>query len=116
MKFRRRARRPRSRLASHPFQPKRPMLKRNLWKILVSLALVAWAASELFPTQDTPFVDYARTHATAKQAEFGKLLDEASARKKANPLQTPSEFVALKQIGKERKLDLSQYFPNVRLE
>jgi SecD/SecF fusion protein len=92
------------------------MLKRNLWKVLLSLAIVAWAASELIPTKDTPFPEYARTHATAKQAEFAKLLDEAAARHKANPALTPSEFVALKQIGKERKLDLSQYFPNVNLE
>ena len=47
------------------------MLKRNLWKILLSLALVAWAVSELIPLNDTPFVDYARTHATAKSADFG---------------------------------------------
>ncbi len=90
------------------------MLKRNLWKILLSLAIVAWAATELLPLKDTPFVEYARTHATAKASEFGKLVDEASARKKADP--KLSEFVALKQIGKERKLDLSQYFPSIRLE
>ncbi len=92
------------------------MLKRNLWKIILSLALMLWAVSEILPVQDTPFVDYARAHATVKAADFGKLLDEAAQRKKANPLQTPSEFVGLKQIGKERKLDLSQHFPDIRLE
>jgi SecD/SecF fusion protein len=90
------------------------MLKRNLWKILLSIALLAWAASQIIPLNDVPFVDYARSHATAKQAEFGKLLDEAAARKKN--LQAASEFVALKQIGKERKIDLSQHFPDIRLE
>ena len=30
--------------------------------------------------------------------------------------QAPSVFVALKQIGQERKLDLSQFFPEIRLE
>ena len=92
------------------------MLKRNLWKIVLSLAIAAWAVSELLPLQDTAFADYARSHATAKPAEFGKLLDEAAARKKSQPLLTQSEFVGLKQIGKERKLDLSQYFPDIRLE
>ena len=92
------------------------MLKRNLWKILLSLAIVVWAATELLPLKDTPFVDYARTHATAKASEFGKLVDEAIARNKADQKQSPSAFVALKQIGKERKLDLSQYFPDIRLE
>jgi SecD/SecF fusion protein len=90
------------------------MLKRNLWKILLTLAVLAWAVTELIPLKDVPFVDYARTRATAKPAEFAKLLDEASARKKN--LQAISEFVALKQIGKERKIDLSQYFPDIRLE
>jgi len=90
------------------------MLKRNLWKLVASLALIGWAVVQLIPVQDEPFVGYVRSHATAKQAEFAKLLDEAAARKKN--LQAPSEFVALKQIGKERRLDLTQYFPEIRLE
>jgi SecD/SecF fusion protein len=90
------------------------MLKRNLWKILLSLAIMAWAVAELIPLKDIPFADYARSHATAKTAEFSKLLDEAAARKKNN--QAISEFVALKQIGRERKIDLSQYFPDIGLE
>ncbi len=90
------------------------MLKRNLWKILLTVALVAWAVSQIVPFKDTPFVEYARTHASAKQAEFGRLLDEAAARKKS--LQAVSEFVALKQIGKERRLDLTTYFPDINLE
>ncbi|MBI5693379.1 MAG: protein translocase subunit SecD [Verrucomicrobia bacterium] len=90
------------------------MLKRNLWKLVTSLALVVWAVSQLIPVKDEPFAGYVRSHASAKQAEFAKLLDEAAARKKN--LQAPSEFVALKQIGKERRLDLSQYFPQIRLE
>jgi len=90
------------------------MLKRNLWKLIASLALIGWAVAQLIPVQDEPFVAYVRTHATAKQADFAKLLDEAAARKKN--LQAASEFVALKQIGKERRLDLSQYFPEIRLE
>ena len=90
------------------------MLKRNLWKILLSLAVAAWGISELLPLKDTPFVDFARSHATAKPAEFAKLLDEATARKKSG--QAASEYVALKQIGKERKLDLSPFFPEIRLE
>jgi len=90
------------------------MLKRNLWKLVLCLAVVVWAVSQLIPVNDTPFVDYVRTHASAKPAEFAQLMDEAAARRTS--LQAPSEFVALKQIGKERRLDLSQYFPHIRLE
>jgi len=91
------------------------MLKRNLWKILLSLAIAVWGVSELLPLKDTTFVEYARTHATAKPAEFAKLLNEAADRKKS--LQAASEFVALKQIGKERKIDISkEYFPDIAIE
>src|SRR5687767_12775501 len=89
------------------------MLKRNLWKILLSLAIVAWAVAELIPTKDTLFVDYVREHATAKQTEFTKLLDEAKGI--VTERQAPSEFVALKRIAKERQLDLTQYFPSIDL-
>ncbi len=91
------------------------MLKRHLWKIVFSLAIAVWGISELLPLQDAPsFAQFAKEQATAKSADFAKLVDEATARKKAGTAQ--SEFVALKQIGKEKKIDLSQYFPNVRLE
>ncbi|PAW63401.1 MAG: protein translocase subunit SecDF [Opitutia bacterium Tous-C1TDCM] len=90
------------------------MLKRNLWKLVLCLAILAWSVTQLIPIQDEPFVGYVRTHASAKQADFAKLLDEAAARKK--DLKASSEFVALKQIGKERKIDFSQYFPHIRLE
>ncbi|MCW5549094.1 MAG: protein translocase subunit SecD [Opitutaceae bacterium] len=90
------------------------MLRRNLWKLTFSLLLVAWAVSTLLPIQDRPFPDYIRAEASAKPAEFAALLNEAIARKEAGLAQ--SEFVALKQIGKERKIDFAQYFPHLRLE
>jgi SecD/SecF fusion protein len=90
------------------------MLKRNLWKIVLSVLIAAWAVAELIPLKDVPFAVYAKAHATAKSADFNKLLDEAAARKKSGA--APSEFVALKQIGLERKLDLTFYFPEIQLE
>ncbi|MBL9189083.1 MAG: protein translocase subunit SecD [Opitutaceae bacterium] len=97
------------------------MLKRNLWKIIVTLGLLGWALSAIIPLNDTPFVDFARATASPKEitvgsdkVTFAKLLDEAAARKKN--LQAVSEFVGLKQIGKERRIDLSQFFPDIRLE
>jgi SecD/SecF fusion protein len=90
------------------------MFRRNLWKITLSVLLVVWAVSTLYPLKDQPFADYARSHAGAKSAEFNKLLDEATARVKAGT--ATSEFVALRQIGHERKLDLTQYFPSIKLE
>jgi SecD/SecF fusion protein len=90
------------------------MFKRNLWKIVLSLAILGWAVAELVPFKDIPFASYAKDHATAKTEEFDTLLNRASDMKRSGA--APSEFVALKQIGKDQKIDLSQFFPNMRLE
>ncbi len=90
------------------------MFKRNLWKIILSLVITGWAVSELLPLKDVPFTQYARSKAEAKPAEFGALLAKATALKASGA--APSEFVALKQIGHEQKVDLSQFFPQIRLE
>jgi len=89
------------------------MLKRNLWKLTLSFAVVIWAVWTLLPLNDQPFPDYAKAQSRAKTAEFSALLKEAGDRKAAD--KAPSAYVALKDIAKERKLDLSQYFPNLNL-
>jgi SecD/SecF fusion protein len=90
------------------------MLRQNIWKLLLSVAILIWAVAELVPIRDRPFDQYIRTQATAKQADFINVMKEASDRVASKQAQTV--FVALKQIGKERKLDLSQFFPQIRLE
>ncbi len=90
------------------------MFRRNFWKIAICLAIVLWAGGTLLPVKDQPFTDYVKENATAKTSEFNALLAEAVALK--NNGQALSEFVALKQIARERRIDLSQYFPDVRLE
>lgn len=89
------------------------MFKRNLWKLSISFAIVLWAVWTLMPVNDQPFPDYAKSQARAKTAEFAALLKEAAGRSDAK--QAPSDFVALKQIAKERKIDLSHYYPNLDL-
>jgi len=90
------------------------MLKRNLWKMTLSLAIVVWALASLLPLQDRPFADYVKTEVGAKPAEFAELMKEASDRTSSG--RAPSVFMALKQIGQERKIDLAQYFPEIQLE
>jgi SecD/SecF fusion protein len=90
------------------------MLRQNFWKLLLTMAIIIWAVAELMPFKDRPFDQYIRTQAKAKPAEFISLMKEASDRVTSGQAQTV--FVALKQIGKERKLDLSQFFPELRLE
>jgi SecD/SecF fusion protein len=90
------------------------MFKRNLWKIILSLAIAGWAASELIPLKDVPFPEYAKAHATANTGEFNGLLSQAA--ELAHSGGATSEFVALKQISDDSKIDLSQFFPDIHLE
>jgi SecD/SecF fusion protein len=90
------------------------MLRQNLWKLLLSVAILIWAVAELTPLKDRPFDQYVVSKAEAKRAEFLALMKEASSRVASH--QAQSVFVALKQIGQEQRLDLSQFFPEFRLE
>jgi SecD/SecF fusion protein len=90
------------------------MLKRNLWKIILTCVIVAWAISSILPLNDRPFPDYAQSQVGARHSEFEALMQEASDR--VSSQRAPSVFVALKQIGSERNLDLSQFFPELKLE
>ncbi|HLP24545.1 MAG TPA: protein translocase subunit SecDF, partial [Acidobacteriota bacterium] len=90
------------------------MLSRHLWKLILSAAIVAWAVSSMLPLKDRDFGQYVRNEAEAKQADFNKLMTKVSERVQSG--QAPTTFVALKQIAREEKIDLAQYFPQLRLE
>ena len=95
------------------------MFRRNLWKLTLSAIIVLWALFTLVPLQDRPFRSYIQSVASGpKQAEFNKLLvrvDERIAQSKAAGHEV-SAYTALKQIGHDEELDLSQYFPQIGLE
>ena len=90
------------------------MFKRNFWKLTLSFAVVLWALSALLPIQDQPFASFAKEKAKSKPTEFAALIKESSDRVASK--QSPSVFVALKVIAKERKIDLTQYFPQFPIE
>ncbi len=90
------------------------MFKRNLWKIVLSLAILGWAIAELQPLRDVPFPAFVRNLVKAKKPEFNALLERAAALKKSGG--APSEYVALRQIANADKIDISQFFPNIALE
>ncbi|MBI2497988.1 MAG: protein translocase subunit SecD [Opitutae bacterium] len=94
------------------------MLSRNLWKLILSAALVLWAVFTLLPLQDQVFSDYLATEASAKPADFAQLMTKVRARIAENKARGTeiSYYVALRQIGKEERLDLSQFFPHIKLE
>jgi SecD/SecF fusion protein len=93
------------------------MLKRNLWKLVLSFVIVLWAVLSLTPIQDRDVPSYIESKVETKNAEFQALLGEAKARFEADPKKTPSVFVALRDIANERRIDLAkEYFPETKLE
>lgn len=94
------------------------MLKHNLWKLVLSVLIVGWALATLLPLNDVPFDQYVKAHATGQPKSgaptFAKVMSDADAMIKSG--HATSVFMALKKLGHERNLDLSQYFPDVRLE
>ncbi len=90
------------------------MIKRNLWKIIISLAVVIFCTTSLVPLKDRDFIDFVKVEAHAKQAEFNALVNEAVTRK--NSGQARTAYLAIKDIAKERKIDLqAQYFPGINV-
>jgi SecD/SecF fusion protein len=91
------------------------MLKRNLWKLVLSFTIVLWALLSLTPVTDRDVPTYIAGEVETRNAEFQTLLEEARGRFEAK--QAPSVFVALRDIANERRIDLaSTYFPGVKLE
>ncbi|HEY8994421.1 MAG TPA: protein translocase subunit SecD [Lacunisphaera sp.] len=90
------------------------MLRQNLWKVILSAIVVLWAVFSLLPIKDQDFGLYIKDKASAKNAQFAALMTKVSERVKSG--QSGSTFVALKQIAREDKIDLSQFFPQIRLE
>ncbi len=90
------------------------MLRQNLWKLLLSLAIAIWAVAELIPLKDRPFDPYIQAQVQAYPTEFAGLMKEAQTREAAQKIH--SVFVPLKDLANEQKVDLSRFFPQIRLE
>lgn len=91
------------------------MLNRNLWKLVLSFAIVLWAVLSLAPLQDRDVPTFIESKVETKNAEFQALLGEAKARFDAK--NAPSVFIALRDIANERRIDLArEYFPETKFE
>lgn len=90
------------------------MYQRILWKFALTAMILLWATFNLVPFSETPFPDYLKQESTAQRDELLKLLDRAKQR--FDEKKAPSVFVALKQIGREERIDMAKFFPEVRLE
>lgn len=84
-----------------------------LSKLVISTVVLAWAILNIFPIRDTPFYEYLTTRPTTKPAEFHEILKKANDRVQEH--KAPSLFVALSEIGKEKAIDYSAFFPKINL-
>ncbi len=92
-----------------------------LWKFVVTVLVIVWAASSMVPVSDTPFEEFIQNRATAQKEEFTKkILPAAEARVdkvnyKNNPDKSPTLYIALRDYANANDVDLSVYFPDVNV-
>ena len=72
--------------------------------------IVLWAVFILQPLENQPFVqDIAKAEAKARPAGFDEMMEQAMGERSPRKRRSTSP-VALRQIAKERKIDLAQFF------
>jgi SecD/SecF fusion protein len=85
-----------------------------LWKVLLSVAITAWAVLNLFPIRDIPLETYVVSHARADVDELEALVQKAVDRVEASEGAT-SVFAELRTLIREENVDLAKFFPNINL-
>ncbi|MFA5256597.1 MAG: protein translocase subunit SecD [Opitutales bacterium] len=83
------------------------------WKFILSALIFVWAVSTITPVEDTPFETFVSEQASSNTEAFDALMQKAQARVDAQG--APSVFVALGQIVKEERIDISSFFPQYKL-
>ncbi|MFO7724798.1 MAG: protein translocase subunit SecD [Oceanipulchritudo sp.] len=104
----------------------------NLFRLIVTILVTAWAVTELVPPTSTPFEEYIRSHVspvgngetdrTQEEAldEFNALLERAQDRVDEAEGDATSPYAtlytALIKIAKDESIDLTQYFGDIRIQ
>ena len=84
-----------------------------LWKFLLTAAIIFWCVMSITPLQDRPFEEYILGQVTANEADFADLLQRAEARVEA--AESPTLFIALRDLGVEEAIDFAQFFPQINV-
>jgi SecD/SecF fusion protein len=106
----------------------------NLFRLIVTLLVAAWAATELTPPTSTPFEDYITAQVSevrdesgnvirdreANLAEFKALVERANVKvaEAGGDATSPyaTLYTALLKIADDESIDLSAYFQDIRLQ
>ena len=84
-----------------------------LWKFLLTAAIIFWCVMSITPLQDRPFEEYILGQVTANKADFADLLQRAEAQVEA--AESPTLFIALRDLGVEEAIDFAQFFPQINV-
>ncbi|OIO60298.1 MAG: protein translocase subunit SecDF [Verrucomicrobia bacterium CG_4_10_14_3_um_filter_43_23] len=89
------------------------MTRSILGRLILTLAVLAWALFNIIPYKDKPFNLFVKDRVSANTQAFGEIYMIAEDRVAAG--KEPSLYVALINLGHEEKIDFSTYFPDVNL-
>lgn len=84
-----------------------------LWKFILTALIIFWCVMSITPLQDRPFEEYIVAQATANEAEFADLMEQAEARVEAE--EAPTLFIALRDLGEEANVDCAKFFPQINV-
>jgi len=84
-----------------------------LWKFILTAIIIFWCVMSITPLQDRPFEEYIVAQVTAEEAQFADVLQRAEARVEAG--ESPTLFIALRDIGVEEDVDFAAFFPQINV-
>lgn len=84
-----------------------------LWKFLLTAAIIVWCVMSVTPLQDRPFEQFIVDQVTAHEAEFADILQRAET--KVDSDESPTLFIALRDIGVEDEVDFAKFFPQINV-
>lgn len=90
------------------------MTSKLFWKFSFIIALLLWCYASISPLQDIPFNSYIESQATQNLDEFNTLLEEANER--VNLGDSPTLFIALRDLGREQGINYAEFFPEINLK
>lgn len=102
----------------------------NLFRLVVTILVAAWAVTELIPPQGTPFETYITDHVTAgpdgtiskeeNLESFNALIERAMVKVEEAGGDATSPYAtlytALLRMAEDESIDLSQYFQEIRIQ
>ncbi|RCL31942.1 MAG: protein translocase subunit SecDF, partial [Puniceicoccaceae bacterium] len=89
------------------------MTTKLFWKFTFIAALVLWCYASVSPIQDRPFEDFIQTQVSQDTEAFETLLE--SGRKRVALGESPTLFIALRDLGRESGINYAEFFPDINL-